>query len=85
MLLVPDRHDDGTNVISVPVDLGFRFSYGPSSFSRHLAQATSLGAQPEVFRDERLSIDIDLPEDLALVRTQTRSWGPEGPHVSQSG
>src|SRR5699024_5345114 len=28
VLLVPDRHGDGTNVISLPADCGFRFSYG---------------------------------------------------------
>lgn len=29
---VPDRHDDGTNVVCVPTDAGFRFAYGPARF-----------------------------------------------------
>ena len=40
--LVPDRHDDGTNVLALPADVGFRFAYGPGSFRHHLAEA----AQP---------------------------------------
>src|SRR5690606_18187802 len=35
--LVPCHRDDGTNVCSVPVDLPFRFAYGPGSFQRHVA------------------------------------------------
>jgi len=37
--LVPDRHDDGTNVACVPAKSGFRFAYGPGSFRRHGAEA----------------------------------------------
>ncbi len=35
--LVPCHRDDGTNVLAVPADAPFRFSYGPDSFRRHLA------------------------------------------------
>ncbi len=66
--LVPDRKRDGTNVISVPATGGFRFAYGPSSFSRHLAEAGRLGLETIVLEEEELSIDIDLPSDLAYLR-----------------
>ena len=62
--LVPDRHGDGTNVIVVPTDSGFTFSYGPSSFSRHRAEAERLGLTVRVVLDERLGWDVDRPEDL---------------------
>ena len=39
VLIVPDRWNDGTNVIAVPADSGFRFAYGPGSFGRHAAEA----------------------------------------------
>ena len=29
LTLVPDRHGDGTNVIALPTDMKFQFSYGP--------------------------------------------------------
>ncbi len=41
--LVPDRHDDGTNVAAVPTNSGFTFAYGPASFARHAAEAERLG------------------------------------------
>ncbi len=42
--LVPDRRDDGTNVVCVPTRAGFRFPYGPGSFARHRAEARASGA-----------------------------------------
>ncbi len=63
--LVPDRHDDGTNVACVPAAAGFRFAYGPGSFTRHLAEADRLHLPVRTERDERLGWDVDLPADLA--------------------
>ena len=37
--LVPDRRLDGTNVLAVPTEAGFRFAYGAGSFGRHRAEA----------------------------------------------
>ena len=62
--LVPDRHGDGTNVIVIPTDSGFVFSYGPASFTRHKAEAERLGLRVRVIHDERLAWDVDRPEDL---------------------
>jgi 2-phospho-L-lactate guanylyltransferase len=62
--LVPDRHREGTNVIGLPTDVDFVFSYGPSSFPRHLEHARSLGAPVRVVESTPLSWDVDLPEDL---------------------
>lgn len=64
--LVPDRRDDGTNVICVPTGVGFTFSYGAASFRRHLAEAERLGLPYRVVHEPRLSWDVDLPADLDL-------------------
>jgi 2-phospho-L-lactate guanylyltransferase len=64
VVLVPDRHDDGTNVVALPTGCGFTFAYGPGSFRRHEAAAHSLGLAVQVVRDERLMWDIDVPDDL---------------------
>ena len=64
--LVPDRHDDGTNVAVVPAASGFVFSYGPNSFKRHLLEADRLGLDVNVVRDQRLGWDVDRPEDLSF-------------------
>jgi 2-phospho-L-lactate guanylyltransferase len=62
--LVPDRHDDGTNVAAVPATSGFVFSYGPGSFRRHSAEANRLGLPLRVVREPRLGWDVDRPDDL---------------------
>jgi 2-phospho-L-lactate guanylyltransferase len=62
--LVPDRHDDGTNVVSLPTASGFRFAYGAGSFARHTAEVTRLGLALRVEREPRLGWDVDLPADL---------------------
>jgi 2-phospho-L-lactate guanylyltransferase len=72
VVLVPDRRLDGTNVISLPIGIGFRFHYGPGSFDRHRAEARGLGIEPTVIADSRLGWDVDLPEDLITPS----EWGP---------
>lgn len=64
--LVPDRRHDGTNVAVVPVEVGFRFAYGPGSFDRHRAEAARCGLDARVVLDPRLGWDVDLPADLDL-------------------
>lgn len=62
--LVPDRREDGTNVIALPTGAGFVFSYGPGSFARHSAHAAELGLDVRIVRDPLLAWDVDLPADL---------------------
>jgi 2-phospho-L-lactate/phosphoenolpyruvate guanylyltransferase len=64
-LLVPDRHDDGTPVMSIPVDGEFGFAYGPGSFARHVEAAQRAGLEVVVVRDPALGFDVDVVEDLA--------------------
>ena len=66
--LVPDRREDGTNVIGLPAATPFTFSYGPGSFARHLEHSRSIGEAVRVVRSEQLAWDVDLPEDLAGLR-----------------
>jgi 2-phospho-L-lactate guanylyltransferase len=64
VVLVPDRHDDGTNVACVPAAAGFTFQYGPGSYRRHAAEARRLGLGVHVVRHRELGWDVDLPTDL---------------------
>lgn len=70
--LVPDRRDDGTNVASVPSNVGFTFSYGAASFAAHCAEAERLGLPLRVVREQRLGWDVDVPADLVAP-----AWLPE--------
>lgn len=67
--LVPDRREDGTNVICLPASAAFGFAYGPGSFTRHCAEARRLGLPLRILRSDRLGWDVDLPADLV-----TPSW-----------
>ena len=64
--LVPDRHGDGTNVACVPARAGFRFAYGPGSFSRHRTEAIRVGLAARLLPDRALGWDVDVPADLEL-------------------
>jgi 2-phospho-L-lactate/phosphoenolpyruvate guanylyltransferase len=73
VVLAADRHEDGTNVACVPARAEFRFSYGPGSLARHVAEAGRLGLPLEVLRRDDLAWDVDVPDDLGYVA------GPIGP------
>ncbi len=65
LTLVPDRHDDGTNVACLPTGTGFTFAYGPGSFRRHAAEGRRLGLAVRVVREPSLGWDVDVPDDLS--------------------
>lgn len=62
--LVPDRREDGTNVVHLPTGSGFRFSYGPGSFARHRSECARIGLPLRVLRAPALALDVDSPADL---------------------
>ncbi len=72
LTIAPDRHRDGSNVVCVPAAAGFRFSYGPGSFQRHVAEAGRLGLAVTVVEDDALAADIDHPEDLLALPAPDR-------------
>jgi 2-phospho-L-lactate guanylyltransferase len=78
VVLVPDRHLDGTNAMVVPTGSGFSFSYGPGSFARHLSEAERLGLPVHVVRGVGLDLDLDDPADLALYRRSAPVAGSRG-------
>lgn len=78
--IAPDRRFQGTNVISLPAEAGFVFSYGPGSFERHRTEATRIGLACHVVHDWRLAADVDDPVDLALVSTRGDEDDAPRPH-----
>ena len=65
IMLVPDRRDDGTNVLRLPAASDFRFAYGAGSFRAHRAEANRLGLPVRVLRNPDLAYDVDWPADVA--------------------
>ena len=64
IVAVPDRREDGTNVLTVPTSIGFPFAYGPGSFARHRELANTMGAEWIEVRHPDLTWDVDEPTDL---------------------
>ena len=64
--IAPDRHEIGTNAISLPLPAaaGFSFAFGPDSLALHRAEAQRLGLPIETIRSQGLARDIDEPTDL---------------------
>jgi 2-phospho-L-lactate guanylyltransferase len=67
--LVPDRYGNGTNVLALPTNTGFHFSYGPGSFARHRAEARRLGGPVRLLDRPDLAWDVDEPADVVPVLT----------------
>lgn len=69
VVLCPDLRRRGTNVMMVNEPEAFPYCFGdvvgPGSFQLHKAQAQGTGLTVTIIENERLSLDIDLPSDLA--------------------
>jgi 2-phospho-L-lactate guanylyltransferase len=77
LIIAPDRRGNSTNVLLVcPADL-FEFKFGPGSFVYNILQAKKVGARVDVCQIEAFSLDIDVPEDLDLLRQIERVTGEE--------
>jgi 2-phospho-L-lactate/phosphoenolpyruvate guanylyltransferase len=70
LVVAPDRHQRGTNALGVRLRGRGATCFGhEDSFTRHLAAS----ARVQVFCSTSLGFDVDLPEDLALLRAQAPS------------
>jgi 2-phospho-L-lactate guanylyltransferase len=68
VVIAPDRHHDGTNALLVnPAGL-IEYTYGPGSFARHCESARLAGAALKIVEAPSLGLDLDLPEDLELLK-----------------
>lgn len=75
IVLVPDRHHDGTNAMFTRPPGLIDYSFGRGSFSRHMHIAKSDGYRPHTLESERLGLDVDTPDDLALYLKMAQKLG----------
>ncbi|MDE2405255.1 MAG: 2-phospho-L-lactate guanylyltransferase [Sphingomonadales bacterium] len=70
MAIAPDRHDTGTNALSLPLPAArdFPFAFGPGSFAAHERESVRLRLDCEVIHTPGLARDIDEPADLRDAR-----------------
>tara|TARA_B100000686_G_C16786632_1_gene975689 strand:- start:822 stop:1400 length:579 start_codon:yes stop_codon:yes gene_type:complete len=64
IVLVPDRHNEGTNIVGLPTDIDFSFQYGLNSFEKHKTEAQRFLLPLTIIQDSHLGFDIDNPDDL---------------------
>lgn len=68
VVIAPDRHKTGTNaLLMVPPGL-IDYEFGEDSFQKHSERAKQAGAHLEVVELPSLALDVDVPEDLEIVR-----------------
>lgn len=68
VVIAPDRHNDGTNAIYLyPPDI-IDCKIGSKSFEYNVQQAGKKHILPEVCQLTSLGLDLDKPEDLALLK-----------------
>jgi 2-phospho-L-lactate/phosphoenolpyruvate guanylyltransferase len=70
VVLAPDRHDHGTNVMLLHPPTLVPFSFGPNSYDAHRVATLKAGARIEVYRSCGTSLDIDTPDDLACLEKE---------------
>ena len=68
VVIAPDRHGTGTNALLISPAGLIEYDFGENSFQRHCQRAKETGARLEIVNLPTLGLDLDLPEDLELVR-----------------
>ena len=68
VVIAPDRHRTGTNALLMWPPGLIEYDFGDDSFNRHCERAREAGARLEIVDLPSLGLDLDLPEDLELIR-----------------
>lgn len=68
VVIAPDRHGKGTNALLISPTGLIEYDFGEDSFARHCQRAKEAGARLEIVDLPSLGLDLDLPEDLELIR-----------------
>jgi 2-phospho-L-lactate guanylyltransferase len=65
--IVPDHHEQGTNLLYLPKPAvaTFRFAFGVNSLAAHRAEAARLGIRLDVLHLADAAFDVDQPSDYA--------------------
>ncbi|HEX3053561.1 MAG TPA: 2-phospho-L-lactate guanylyltransferase [Aggregatilineaceae bacterium] len=64
VVIAPDRHEHGTNMLLVHPPGLIPYSFGHASFATHQQLAQQNNANVSLYRSARVSLDIDTPTDL---------------------
>ena len=68
VVIAPDRHEVGTNLLLVRPPGFIEYAYGENSFAEHQELAIAANAHLHIHYSDRVGLDIDTPEDLTFYR-----------------
>jgi 2-phospho-L-lactate guanylyltransferase len=68
VVIAPDRHGKGTNALLISPSGLIDYDFGENSFQRHCERAKQAGARLEIVDLPSLGLDLDLPEDLEIIK-----------------
>jgi 2-phospho-L-lactate guanylyltransferase len=68
VVIATDRAEDGTNALFTRPPGLIDYAFGPGSFARHIELARGVHAPIHIYSSDRLSLDVDVPEDLDRLR-----------------
>ena len=68
VVIAPDRHGKGTNALLLSPSGLIDYDFGENSFEKHCELAKASGARLEIVDLPTLGLDLDLPEDLEIIR-----------------
>jgi 2-phospho-L-lactate guanylyltransferase len=67
VVLAPDRHGSGTNIMLLRPPGAIPLSFGLDSLARHRAAAQARGLAVRTYTDPATALDLDTPDDLAAL------------------
>ena len=68
VVITPDRHQKGTNALLISPAGLIEYQFGEDSFQRHCNLVKEAGVRLEIVNLPSLGLDLDLPEDLEIIR-----------------
>jgi 2-phospho-L-lactate guanylyltransferase len=69
VVIAPDRHEKGTNALLISPSGLIEYDFGENSFQRHCELVKKAGARLEIVDLPSLGLDLDVPEDLEIIRS----------------
>ena len=76
VVIAPDRHEKGTNALLISPAGLIEYDFGENSFQRHCQRIKEAGARLEIVYLPSLGLDLDLPEDLELIKNLDKIISP---------
>ncbi|WP_129626542.1 2-phospho-L-lactate guanylyltransferase [Candidatus Oscillochloris fontis] len=76
VVLVPDRHGQGTNALAMHLPCRLPFLFGSESAAQHQAAAAALGLRCQILTSPTLGLDVDDAASLGVYRGMEQSSTP---------